>query len=335
MIWCTHQRWFFDVKKYVTAFALLAAALFQGETAQAMTPLEIREKALKTFYAHEYDHSASLCEMALRLNPGNHEALYLDARCYEELGQKERARALFQYLIAVFPGSESANLAKQALHDIDKSGPKQASAPPPKAPEHKPEVDKTAVTGIVDAKLAQGRTLNEAGRFNEAEHAYTDALWQAEKLGQLNPKLAEAVHSLGDFLSDRKDYQRAYPLFRRELSLKQSMYGNDARTVIDCKWSIVSTYVQFGDLLNAELFYRDCLEVFRKDYNAAVSAKKRVVNERNTLVAAMSGLSGVLHQEAGQKRTAEADDLDLNIKQLQTEDQQSLAPSLVNKQWLR
>jgi tetratricopeptide (TPR) repeat protein len=323
------------VKKYRLAIALLAAFILQGETAQAMTPLEIREKALKTFYAHDYDHSASLCELALRMNPGNHEALYLDARCYEELGQKERARALLQYLIAVFPGSESANLAKQALHDIDKSGPKQAASAPPKTPEHKPEVDKNAVTAIVDAKLAQGRSLNEAGRFSEAEHAYTDALWQAEKLGQLNPKLADAVHALGDFLSDRKDYQRAYPLFRRELLLKQSIYGSDSRSVIDCKWSILPTYVQYGDLLNSDLYYRDCLEAFRKDYNAAVSNKKRVVNERNTLVAAMSGLSGVLRQESGQKRVAEADDLDANVKQLQTEDQQSLTPSLVNKQWLR
>ena len=109
-------------RSHTESMARAASLHLEGKAEQALQELcRARE---------EGDHSASLCETALRLNPGNHEALYLDARCYEELGQKERARALFQYLIAVFPGSESANLAKQALHDIDRSGPKQASAPP-------------------------------------------------------------------------------------------------------------------------------------------------------------------------------------------------------------
>jgi len=285
------------------------------------------ESARAYFLSKQYTYAAPYFEKALQLNPADHRALVYDAACYDRMGQTERARALYQLVIAVFPGTPSAVVATRGLSGLKSAAP-AAPAAAPAAPVAAPAPAAASASKAADStpdakaaeKLAAARGFHEKGKYTEAENNFADALHYAERCGQLSPRLMEVLQAEGDYYVDRRDYVKAYPFYKRELSLRESAYGRDSKTVMDCMIRIAPTYVQNNELDTAEQMYRKCMPPLRREYENAVNAHKRLTNERNALIGCMSGMIEVLRQTR-QKHSSrvrdEFDELSDELKQLQ------------------
>lgn len=266
----------------------------------------------------DYSAAAGCFERAMQQRPGDYRALIYDAFSYQKLGQKERARALYQHAIAIFPDSSAAKIAKECLKTID--APSTAvAALAPAGPTHAPTKSEEAT---ISEKLQAGRVFHEKGDFKQAEHQFEDALHLAEHHGQLSQNLVDVLQTTGDYFVDRKDSPKAYTYFKREIAIRENMHGKDHRSVLQCIMRIAPTYVAVGELNDAEAMYRRCLPVYQKDYDDAIKARKRLTNERNTLIQCQSGLLGILQQKRQPHYATqrdEVDDLQEIIKRLQEE----------------
>jgi tetratricopeptide (TPR) repeat protein len=289
------------------------------------------ENARAYFLAKQYSNAAPCFEKAMQENPANHRALVYDAACYDRLGQTERARALYQLVIAVFPTSESANVARRGLSGLLAPAAAKTPAAAPAAAASAAAACKEPEGRSNDAmcaeKLAAAKGFHERGKFSEAENNFADALRYAEKGGQLNAQLAEVLQAEGDYFVDRRDYTKAYPFYKRELALRESLYGRDSRKVLDCLIRIAPTYAQNGELDTADQMYRRCMPVFQKDYDNAVNAHKRLTTERNALIGCMTGLVGVLRQTRGRHQSTTRDEYDELSDQLKLLNEEASKPA--------
>ncbi len=288
------------------------------------------ENARVYFLSKQYASAAPCFEKALQENPADHRALVYYAACFDRSGQTERARALYQLVISIFPGTASAKVAQKGLSGLPAPGAAAAPAPVAKS-EPAAAPSSTAASKASEnqsnaarasAKLAAAHSFHEQGKYSEAENNFADALHFAERGGQQSAQLVEVLQAEGEYFVDRRDYVKAYPFYKRELALRQTMYGHDSKSVMDCMMRIAPTYVKNGELDTADQMYHKWLPVLRKDYESAVNAHKRLTNERNALIGCMSGLIDVLRQTRQRHQSNvrdEYDDLSDELKLLQDE----------------
>lgn len=300
------------------------------------------ESGMRFFNAKHYDIASKYFEQAMRQNPADHQSLVYDAMCYLKLGDKERARALFRHVQAVFPTSSSARAAQFGLRMLASSPPPAPATPPPTAAaavsvnlaplaaatarSSSPSkgMSREQMIAAINEKIAGGRGMHEQGRFKEAERQFIDALAMSEKLGQTSPELANSLKAYADFLVDLKERDRAYKLYKRELEIRQVVWGQQSREVIDCMMRIAPIYKDVGDIDTAEIMYRKCHPIFQSDYDTAMRQRKRVVNERNALLNCENGLLAILEIRRTPHNLGtvdEYDDLKNKIKLLNEEAQ--------------
>lgn len=298
------------------------------------------EVGMQYYKAGHFQRAALLFEAAMRKRPDNSVALVNDAVCYHKLGDIERARALYMHVLAVFPDSQAAQIARDGLKILPPKGHTPAPAAQSAGETNKPNSparnqtasgsnSKTqsaqAISDAVYAALRRASTLHELGKLGECQTAFVEALQLAEKLGSATLPLADVLKETAFYYADLREFDTACRYHKREYPIRELLLGKRSRAMIDVMQRMAPNYFESGDLDTAEAYYREGIPVFQKEYQDAMRARKRLTGERDRYLGCVSGLSAVLKKRAIPHPAAtrdEYDDLQTLIKQLQDEAKQ-------------
>jgi tetratricopeptide (TPR) repeat protein len=270
-------------------------------------------RGVEFYNAKDYFKAARCFELAMQRNPANADAHFYDALTYQQVGQIERAKALYRLTMAVFPRTLAARRSYENLQILKKqTGEKPAPAvEPPKAPT---AADKTEVTAArVDEMITKGNALFENGRQHEAERCFFEAIRQGDILGQNSMKLADALRAMGDYYMEIGDSAKACDLYRRELRIREVCLGKNNFQVATCMTHQIGAYTKEGQLDTAEDLLRRCIDIYQKDYDDAEHNHRRLTVQRSNLTGALGSLAGILRQE---NRSNEAKVFEAQIKEL-------------------
>ncbi|PWU02717.1 MAG: hypothetical protein C5B53_01350 [Candidatus Melainabacteria bacterium] len=288
----------------------------------SLTNAEIFFEKGKLYFAHkDYVRAAISFELAMQRNPGNANALYYDALTYQQAGDLQRAKALYKHAMAVFPGTKAAYYSLLALKALEKQ---MANARPiepmieltakPVAPVEKPPIEPLAKpVDLVQELITKAVALQEDGRGGEAERVYRDALNQAEKGGQNDVKIADALQALSEYYVDIGSYGKACDLYRRELRIREVSSRHDPDAIATCMSRQANGYIKDGDYAMAEELLRKCVETYQSEYDTADHYHKRTTCQRQKLVQAKSALASILRVT---NRATEAKGIEQEIKVL-------------------
>ena len=115
---------------------------------------------------------------------------------------------------------------------------------------------------------AAGAALR-AGRYDEAERRYQDALAQAEKVQPADRRLEQSLVGLADYYSVRGQPARAEPLYRRAVDAAEQAGGpGDLETARRAR-DLALYYHSSGRLSEAEAYYRRALLVTQRALGGA------------------------------------------------------------------
>jgi tetratricopeptide (TPR) repeat protein len=271
---------------------------------------------VRCYSAKDYARAARFFEAAIRANPGNSNALYYDALCYQQLGQPERARALYQFLLNVHPGSPAAANARRALAALGSSNSPNvpAAAPAAAAPQPAPPVESApSEEAVIDGEINQARSLADAGRQSEAERQLIDAERRAEYLGSLHPKLAAVLGQLGDLYTAGGDTTRACKLYKRELQINERLLGRNSPALADRMTVQANAFSKDGDNAQAELLLRRSMDIYQTAVNSDERNHLNSKPDSDKLVNAMASLANVLRLSG---RAGEAKMLDGQVRMM-------------------
>lgn len=299
---------------------------------------------MQYYKAGQFARAAQLFEAAMRKRPDNSVALVNDAVCYHKLGDIERARALYMHVLAIFPDSQAAQIARDGLKILPPKGQAAPAPAPAPAPQPAAEASKAtaktsaatsstsnakqsaqAISDAVYAELRKASILHEAGKLSECQRAFVDALALAEKLGPSTLPLADVLKETAFYYADLREFETACRYHKREFPIRELLVGKRSRAMIDVEIRMAPNYYESGDLDTSEMYYRDVIPVFQREYQDAVRARKRLTGERDRYLNSLNGLSNVLKKRAIPHPAAthdEYDDLQVLIKQLQDEAKQ-------------
>src|SRR6516162_4737183 len=106
--------------------ALLAIAL-SGNLAFAQE--QDYKAAVNSYRAGNYTNAASLLNKVVLAHPEDANAAYYQALCAQQLGQFDKAKALFRSLSERFPERDAGRLARRALQQLSVQPPQARSEP--------------------------------------------------------------------------------------------------------------------------------------------------------------------------------------------------------------
>jgi tetratricopeptide (TPR) repeat protein len=305
---------------FKTSVLLMVLAWPAPGFCSSLTNAEIFFEKGKVFFAHkDWARAAISFELAMQRDPANANALYYDALTYQQAGDLQRAKALYKHAMAVFPGTKAAAYSLVALKALEKhmASARQVEtvvdmfakpAPPVEKP---PETPPAKPADPVQLLITRGVALQEDGRGNEAERFYRDALNQAEKGGQNDVRIADALQALSEYYVDIGSYGKACDLYRRELRIREFCSRQDPDAVATCMLRQVNGYIKDGDYSMAEDLLRKCVDTYQSQYDIADQHHKRTTCQRQKLVQAKSSLAAVLRVT---NRANEAKNIEQEIK---------------------
>jgi tetratricopeptide (TPR) repeat protein len=271
-------------------------------------------KAARFYAAHQFSQAAPCFEEALRINPAHSTALYYDAACYQQMGQTERARALYQLIVSVFPSAPSAALAKRQLAGLEGHSVATPPAQAATALSAPPAAAASPLQGpSIDDQLAKARALQDVGQYSEAERCYLDAQREAETLGSMNGKLAAVLGQMGDFYAAKGDTIRACKAYRRELQINERVLGKTNPVLADRMTAQANTFLQDGDAAFAEDLLRRSLDIYQGAVVQDERNRRPTKADANKVIGAMSSLANVLRQSG---RAGEAKALDGQVRMM-------------------
>jgi serine/threonine-protein kinase len=119
-----------------------------------------------------------------------------------------------------------------------------------------------------ETHLTLGSTLRLEGRSAEAEREFRASLASAERtLGRDNPHVADALVQIAYLLDeDRREYDRADPLYRRALEIRRARFGDAHPMVAATLADIAAFRSRQGDDSAAIAASRQALDVIRRAY---------------------------------------------------------------------
>jgi len=130
--------------------------------------------------------------------------------------------------------------------------------------------------------LAQVR--NDLGEYDSAEALYREALASMQiSLGETHPNVGVTMITLARVLKTRRDFDGARDMLLRALEIRRKALGEHHPSVALNLNDIGQTYLESGDLGNAERYYREALGIYPADspgrsmviYNLGQVAEKR------------------------------------------------------------
>jgi len=275
------------------------------------------ERGKHYFARGDYTHAAMSFEAAMRLNPCDSNALYFDALSYQQAGDFQRALALYKHAMSVFPGSRAAAYSVVALKELQKRMGNNQAAPPPAvadpAPVPEAPVAEQKPADVVAELIKKGAELQENGRGNEAERSYIAALNQAEKGGQNNIQIADALQALGDYYSESGLSGKAFDLYRRALRVREFCLRDHPEMLADCMTREASIFTKDGDYATSEEMLRRCVDIYQSELEKAEHNHKRTAVQRQKLISAKSALATILRLT---NRANEAKSIEQEVKMM-------------------
>lgn len=130
--------------------------------------------------------------------------------------------------------------------------------------------------------LAQVR--NDLGEYDSAEALYREALASLQtSLGETHPNVGVTMITLARVLKTRRDFEGARDMLLRALEIRRKALGERHPSIALNLNDIGQTYLESGDLGNAERYYREALDIYPADspgrsmviYNLGQVAEKR------------------------------------------------------------
>ena len=130
--------------------------------------------------------------------------------------------------------------------------------------------------------LAQVR--NDLGEYDSAEALYREALASLQtSLGETHPNVGVTMITLARVLKTRRDFDGARDMLLRALEIRRKALGERHPSIALNLNDIGQTYLESGDLGNAERYYREALDIYPADspgrsmviYNLGQVAEKR------------------------------------------------------------
>src|SRR6185437_3778853 len=81
---------------------------------------------------------------------------------------------------------------------------------------------------------SSGEASLSVNNYGAAEHDLTTALAEAEKFGPNDIRVADTLRILGGLYCTRGQFNRAEPLFERELRVREKALGGESPQVVAC-----------------------------------------------------------------------------------------------------
>jgi hypothetical protein len=119
-------------------------------------------------------------------------------------------------------------------------------------------------------------------RFNDAETSAKLAVDIAEKIQSQDGRFPEALGQLGNVFAWRMDFKNAAPIYKRQLTLYQKLYGAQSPMIAPALNNLARLALSQKDFAGAEGFFSNALESNQKTYG-----------ENSTAVA--ENLRGIAH----------------------------------------
>jgi len=110
-----------------------------------------------------------------------------------------------------------------------------------------------------------GTILSRMGRYEEALASYSKALTIKEKLGDQGPSVATTLNQLAQVYSAMRQYQQAEKLYEKSLSMVERIGDKNAEAIVLS--NLASVYASQGRLSEAEALYRKALEIQEESGN--------------------------------------------------------------------
>ncbi len=216
---------------------------------------------------------------------------YYTALSYHYDRKSDLARKFYQETVQRFPNSREAALAQQALAStrpttaakitpFSTSRDNVATSAPATAP---------ASDDPVSDLLAKAEAADRANQQSTADAYYSDAIRHAEKLGQNNPKLLQAITQSADYFAKHQRTDKALAAYDRARYILRIRHGEDS---LQCGNNSLAIARMFKSVDNVD------------------DAKSHYYQAIDTYTNALRGAEGRSNNTATQQRAALADTLD-------------------------
>jgi tetratricopeptide (TPR) repeat protein len=94
---------------------------------------------------------------------------------------------------------------------------------------------------------SSGETALAVNNYGLAERDLQAALHEAEKFGQADARLADTLRSLAGLYCIRGQFNRAEPLYERELRVREKSFGGEHPDVVACVGKLSQFYMNHGN----------------------------------------------------------------------------------------
>lgn len=99
---------------------------------------------------------------------------------------------------------------------------------------------------------SSGEASLSVNNYGAAEHDLTAALVEAEKFGPNDIRVADTLRALGGLYCTRGQFNRAEPLFERELRVREKALGGESPQVVACVGKLAQFYLNHGAAAKGE-----------------------------------------------------------------------------------
>ena len=106
----------------------------------------------------------------------------------------------------------------------------------------------------------EGTSALEAGQFYLAEPLLAQALYEAEKFGPKDERLAKSLSELGRLYAIRGKFSDAEHFYERELAVKEAAFGADDSRVVAVAGALIKFYLEHGTASKADHLTRVVLD---------------------------------------------------------------------------
>lgn len=207
---------------------LFVLFIVTSQSALCQQPSAVETEAFNLYQQHQYAAAADKFEGIIRARP-NARCCYYAALACRASNRQLRARQLFQYLIATFPGSPEASSAKTALTQSSQlSATTSSSVDAQDLPDSVKSLLPADMKKMLDTSI--GRQAVQQVLKDQGDQV--EAIRKAEKAGTLpHDKLAAAVESAG-IMTAHPDVNRQYPFTAADIAkagaraIDQARYPN-------------------------------------------------------------------------------------------------------------
>lgn len=249
--------------------------------------MDLSEQAMNNFKQAKYAQAATAFAKSYA---GSHKATdcYYTALSYHYANNSELARKFYQETIQQFPNSHEASLARQALASPERS--MTTTRVNPRTTSSSYSSPQTIATSApagdsVDDLLAKAEAADLANQSSTADSYYSDAIRNAEKLGQNNPKLIAALEQAAKYNAKHERTDRALALYDRQRNLLKYRHGEDSVQCGNNLLAIARMYKNANHVDDAKSHYYGAIDTYTNALQDAESRSQNSATQPRALLA--------------------------------------------------